>query len=216
MKVRTLFLTCLIFLSYYSFSQNFAELKESKHRFSIEPYINIGSLDTRSEIKRYRFQAMPGLNFGMQLNKRSSITLGSNFSYLNEVYYPVLCNNGPCPDMWDYKFIDVSLGYKYKVFNKDNITIEPFINIYKQYVMYAVSYLSYDKEGQHWEHVKTPYPGLKGFAIGAYFNHSLTKHVTIFASPSFSTLYIYNHRIPVRNRVIRPVIGSRFGTRITF
>ena len=207
MHLKTLIFTCLILLSYHSFSQTDNKLKSRDHRFSIEPYFIPGYLNTGSDIDKWRFHAIPGLNLGMNISKRSSVSVGANYSQLNGITYYIACIGYPCPNTRDYKFINISLGFIYDAYDRNNFSIEPFINIYEEITIYLLRYYYYNKENEQWLSDETPYLGPYGVSIGAYLNYRISDHVGVFAAPSFSYLFAWRYSY---------LIGSSFGTTLTF
>jgi len=207
MHLRSLFLAYLILFSYHSFGQTDNELKENKHRYSIEPYFTSGVMNTSSDIDRFRFHVMPGLNFVMGISKRSSLTLGANYFPLNGIHYNISCCCYPCPDAGDYKFINVSFGYKYDVYSRSNFSIEPFINIYEQITIYYLRYYYHNKENEQWLFDDIPYIGPLGASVGVYLNYNISDNIAVFITPSFLSLYSWQYRY---------LMGVSFGTRITF
>ncbi|MCH8902560.1 MAG: hypothetical protein IIA45_01410 [Bacteroidetes bacterium] len=208
MHLRTVLLTCLIFFSYQGFSQTDNNRETGKHRYSIEPYILSGLMNTVSDINKRRFQVMSGINIGMDISKRSSLIVGANYSQVTGIYHGSRqCGIYPCPDAEDYKFINVSLGYKFDAFSKSNISVEPFVNLYREITIYQLDYYYHNKENEQWVAEYTPIIGPCGFTAGAYLNYSISDYVEVFASPSFS--YLFSTRSNY-------LIGSSFGTRFTF
>jgi len=207
MYLRVLIITCLIFFSYHSYSQTDINPKARNHRFLIEPYFFPGYLNTGSDIDKWRFHAIPGLNLGMNISKRSSLTVGANYSQLNGITYYIACFGYPCPNARDYKFINISLGYRYDAFSRNNFSIEPYIDIYEEITIYLLKYYYLNKENEKWLSDETPYLGPYGVSVGAYLKYSISDHIEVFAAPSFSYLFSSQYRY---------MIGKSFGTILTF
>jgi len=208
MHLRTFFLNCLILVSYLSFGQTDNELKENKHRYSIEPYVTTGLMNTYSAIDPLRFAVIPGLNVGMDISRKSTLLVGANYSQINGIVHHVYCFGfGFCPDAEDHKTINISLSYKYDALSKGNFNMEPFINIYGGIVFYFVQYEYHNKEYKQRVYDGPPFLGLIGFSSGAYLNYSVSNHLEVFAAPTFSYFSAYTDRY---------LVGSSFGTRITF
>lgn len=208
MHLRSLLLTCFVLFSYLSFSQSEDTEEVKNHRFSIEPYLISGLINTHSDIDRFRFHVIPGLNIGMKISERSTLLVGANYSQLNDITYHIFCSGFFCPNGRDSKFINVSLGYKYDAFTRKNFSIEPFINIYEEITIYLLLYNSF--ENVKYEQLiadYTPYLGPHGVSVGTYFNYNISNHVEVFVTPTFSYLFA---------RRSRYLIGSSFGTTITF
>ena len=206
MQIRTLFLVCFFLLSYHSFAQTENTLKESKHRYSLDSYIAVGRINTISYINRYRFHAIPGLNFGMNISKRSTLSVGANYSRIHDIHLIIHCDPDPCPNMLDYKFVNVSVGYKYRVYSNTQFSIEPFISLYQEITIYKFGHFV---PGRYMEGIpyETPFFGWFGGSAGAYINYKISDLAVVFARPSISYIGSF---------VYKDFIGSSFGTRITF
>jgi len=123
------------------------------------------------------------MNFGIQIRKLS-VQLGVDYYALTDLYYGYVCDFYPCRDAADVKRIDILLDMRYKVSIKNKYGIEPFLNIYKEIVIYHLAYYYNNKENTQWKNDRTPYSSQMAFSVGTYINYDVFDHMNIFFAPT--------------------------------
>ena len=204
---------CFILSFFYTFCQteNCVE-KTRKIRFVIEPYISAGIMSTTSYFKKYRLKVIPNMNLGVEINNKLSVLLGVGYYKLNEIRHNIFCYRYPCPKTKDYEIIDISLDIKYKVFNKNKYSIEPFLNLYNDIVIFQLDYYYHNKENEQWESDHTPYRNKISYSIGIYINYCILNKINLFYAPTIK----FNNDLSSLFSTFYYMRGSRFGTTLYF
>lgn len=211
---RQILTGCFILFSFHIFCQTENCVEETrKIRFIIEPYILSGIMNTTSDINKYRFKVIPSMNLGIEINNKLSVLLGVDHYKLHELHYDIHCINYPCPNTRDYEIIDISLDIKYKVFNKNKYSIEPFPNFYNEIIIYQLNYYYHNKENEQWESDQTPYCNKISFSFGAYINYCVLSKMNLFIAPTFE---FNNHVLSYFTDNFHYLIGGRIGTTYYF
>lgn len=175
-----------ILSSFYVFCQNKNGIEETrKTRFIIEAYVLTGVMKTASDINEYRFKVIPSMNLGIEIKNKLSVLLGADYYKLNEIHNYRVCFRFPCPNTTDYEIIDISLDIKYKLFEKNKFSIEPFLSFYKEIIIYRLNYYYNNKENEQWESNQTPYSHQITFSVGTYFNYCILNKMNLFIAPTF-------------------------------
>ena len=210
---RQILIGCFILSSFCVFCQteNFVD-ETRKIRFVIEPYILSGIMNTATDTNKYRFKVIPNLNLGIKVYNKLSVLLGVNYYKINKLRYDIRCLNYPCPNTKDYEIIDISLDIKYEVYNKNKYSIEPFLNLYNEIIIYELDYYYFNKENEQWESDKTPYSNGISFSFGAYLNYSVLNKIDLFIAPTF----IFNNNFSPFRDSFHYLIGARIGTTYKF
>ncbi|MBT3423219.1 MAG: hypothetical protein HOD63_09090 [Bacteroidetes bacterium] len=155
-----------------------------KTSFFIEPYVYLGYINVSRATNPWMLTAIPSFNVGFRFKDKFSMQLGIDYYELNELRYNNRCAFYPCPNAEDRKNIDVLLDIKYKVFQRDKFSIEPFLNVYSEVLMYELKYYFHNKEIEQWESDWTPYLTFTFVSIGAYFTYSLFDKIDLFFAPN--------------------------------
>lgn len=205
---------CFLLLSAHVLGQAEDPVKEPL-RFIVEPYTFTGLMRVVSDVDQDRLIVIPGLNLGLEIRRTVSILLGVDHFTVD--WHHVICN--PCINPTTTEIIDVSLGARYKVFEKKKFSVEPFANFHKEFIVHQINHFQVGGEGYSEEDSRTPYANQDWIVLGTYFNYSVLKMMNLFIAPTFRVYYPHDYLLGGPRREYRGydfMAGSRVGTTFYF